>query len=104
MYPATASRDPAPTRAICGAVLQLPQALPAEVQEQALLVAQLGAIGMGRAADVERLHAGYGVALPHSPALRMVRHMVRIRALEDVERERRAGAAAGGDQGVGPPR
>lgn len=104
MYAAAAARDAAAMRATGEAVLQLPQALPAEVQEQALLVAQLGAIGMGRPGDVERLHAGYGVALPHSPDLRMVRHMVRIRALEDVDRERRAGAAAGGDQGVEPPR
>ena len=36
--------------------------------------------------EVERLHAGYGVALPHSGNLRMVRHMIRIRALEQAQR------------------
>ena len=47
-----------------------------------LPIAQLGAIGLGRPGEVERLHQGYGVAIPHSPRLRMVRHLVRIRALE----------------------
>jgi len=28
------------------------------------------------------LHEGYGVALPHSDALRMVRHLIRVRAFE----------------------
>lgn len=82
MYAAAAARDATAMRATGEAVLQLPQALPLDVQEQALVIAQLGAIGMGRPVDVERLHAGYGAALPHGPQLRMVRHLVRIRALE----------------------
>ena len=105
LYAAAAARDPVAMRASGEAVLQLPQALPLEVQEQALLVAQLGAIGLGRPGEVERLHQGYGVAIPHSPRLRMVRHLVRIRALE------LAGAgtstpepAPDGDQGVAPVR
>lgn len=85
LYAAAASRDPAAMHASGEAVLQLPQALPLEVQEQALLVAQLGAIGLARADEVERLHQGYGVAIPHGPRLRMVRHLVRIRALELAE-------------------
>ncbi|AKC88132.1 spermine synthase [Pseudoxanthomonas suwonensis] len=101
MYAAAAARDAAAMRASGEALLQLPQALPPQVQEQALLIAQLGAIGIGRPDEVERLHAGYGVALPHSARLRMVRHFVRIRALE-LEDGRRAQAAA--VQGAGPPR
>ncbi|KAF1687785.1 spermine synthase [Pseudoxanthomonas broegbernensis] len=89
MYAAAATRDAAAMRASGEALLQLPQALPLPVQEQALLIAQLGALGLDRPGEVERLHEGYGVALPHSPGLRMVRHMVRIRALEPP-------AAAGG--------
>ncbi len=95
LYAAAAARN-APEMLRAGeALLQLPQALPAEVEEQALLIAQLGALGSGRAPEVERLHQAYGVAIPHSEGLRMVRHMVRIRALEV-----RAGAA----QGVEPVR
>lgn len=82
MYAAAAARDAEAMHRQGEAVLQLPQALPMDVQEQALLIAQLGAIGSGQARDVERLHEGYGVAIAHGPQLRMVRHMVRIRALE----------------------
>ena len=82
LYAAAAARDPAAMRVSGEAVLRRPEALPLQVQEQALLVAQLGAIGLGRPQEVERLREGYGVALPHSPELRMVRHLVRIRALE----------------------
>ena len=98
-----AARDPAAMRASGEAVLQLPQALPMEVQEQALLVAQLGAIGLDRPAEVERLHQGYGVAIPHSPRLRMVRHLVRIRALELADATAPL-PAPGVDQGVPPER
>ena len=98
LYAAAAARDPHAMHAAGEALLLLPQALPMQVQEQALVVAQLGAIGAGRPGDVERLHQGYGVALPHGPALRMVRHLVRIRALERVQR------APGPGQGAGPPR
>ena len=103
LYAAAAARDPAAMRASGEAVLQLPQALPMEVQEQALLVAQLGAIGLGRPAEVERLHQGYGVAIPHSPRLRMVRHLVRIRALELADATAPL-PAPGVDQGVPPER
>lgn len=93
LYAAAAARDPAAMRASGEALLQRPEPLPLELQEQALLVAQLGAIGLGRPQEVEQLHEGYGVALPHSPALRMVRHLVRIRALE----MRGAGAQPGAE-------
>jgi len=100
MYAAAAARDPAAMRADGEALLELPRALPPQVQEQALLIAQLGAIGLGRPGDVERLHQGYGVALPHSPQLRMVRHLVRIRALE---LRGPPPAAAAGTQGAAAP-
>jgi len=86
MYAAAAARDAVAMHHAGEAVLQLPEALPLEVQEHALLIAQLGAIGAGQPQDVERLHQGYGVALAHSERLRMVRHFVRIRALELRER------------------
>lgn len=98
MYAAAAARDAAAMRSSGEALLQLPQSLPADVQEQALVIAQLGALGLGRPGEVEQLHAGYGVALPHSPRLRMVRHMIRIRALELRARPPAA------TQGVEPPR
>ena len=82
MYAAAAARDAAAMRLAGEAVLQLPQALPEALQEQALVIAQLGALGTGHPAEVERLHQGYGVALPASEPLRMVRHMIRIRGLE----------------------
>ncbi|KAF1695644.1 spermine synthase [Pseudoxanthomonas koreensis] len=105
LYAAAAARDPAAMRASGEAVLQLPQALPMEVQEQALLVAQLGAIGLGDPRDVERLHQGYGVAIPHGPRLRMVRHMARIRALELAEGAAPASRPAPGvAQGAAPAR
>lgn len=105
LYAAAAARDPAAMHTSGEAVLQLPQALPLDVQEQALLVAQLGAIGLARRDEVERLHQGYGVAIPHSPRLRMVRHLVRIRALEPAETAAPAPRPAPGmDQGVAPVR
>jgi predicted membrane-bound spermidine synthase len=104
MYAAAAARDAAAMRTSGEAVLQLPQALPMDVQEQALLIAQLGALGLGRAEEIERLHQGYGVAIPHSPRLRMVRHLVRIRALEVAERNASAPRPAPGTQGVAPVR
>ncbi|MBO9715365.1 MAG: spermine synthase [Pseudoxanthomonas sp.] len=97
MYAAAAARDAAAMRTSGEALLQLPQSLPLEVQEQALVIAQLGALGLGQPGEVELLHAGYGVALPHGPRLRMVRHMIRIRALE-----MRTPAMAA--QGLEPPR
>ncbi len=100
MYAAAAARDAAAMRSSGEALLQLPQALPVEVQEQALVIAQLGALRLGRPGEVEQLHAGYGVALPHSPQLRMVRHMIRIRALE----LRAQSPVATATQGVEPPR
>src|SRR5690606_1032916 len=97
LYAAAATRDAAGMLSLGERLLQRPEALPLELQEQALVLAQLGALGSGRAGEVERLHQGYGVALPHSSALRMVRHMIRIRALEQARR--------GEDtQGVVPPR
>jgi len=95
MYAAAAARDAAAMRAHGEALLQLPHVLPMEVQEQALVIAQLGALGLGKPQDVERLRAGYGVALPHSAQLRMVRHMVRIRALEEAARSRPAAGQDG---------
>ncbi len=80
MYQAAARRD-APDMLLAGeAVLQLPDRLPAWIDEQALVIAQLGAIGIGDHATVERLHQGYGVAIAHGERLRMVRHLIRIRA------------------------
>ncbi|WP_372012745.1 spermine/spermidine synthase domain-containing protein [Pseudoxanthomonas sp. 10H] len=99
MYAAAAARDADAMRASGEGLLQLPQALPADVQEQGLVIAQLGALGQGRPAEVEQLHAGYGVALPSSPSMRMVRHMIRIRALELQARK-----ATAPDQGASPPR
>jgi len=82
LYAAAARRDASAMRRHGERVLQLPEALPGDLQEQALLIAQLGALGSGRPAEVEQLHEGYGVALPHSDALRMVRHLIRVRAFE----------------------
>ncbi|MCD7097550.1 fused MFS/spermidine synthase [Stenotrophomonas sp. MMGLT7] len=98
MYAAAAARDAGTMRSTGEAVLELPQALPEALQEQALVIAQLGALGDGRPAEVERLHQGYGVALPASEGLRMVRHMIRIRGLE-----RRDGAGPLEEEGVARP-
>ncbi len=97
LYAAAAARDAPGMLRLGEALLQRPEALPLELQEQALVLAQLGALGSGQAAEVERLHEGYGVALPHSSGLRMVRHMLRIRALEQARR-------TGVSQGVLPLR
>lgn len=94
LYAAAAARDAEAMLRLGEAVLLRPEALPLEVQEQALLLAQLGALGAGRPEEVERLHQGYGVAVPHGEPLRLVRHLVRVRALE-----LRAGRA----QGAVPP-
>ncbi|KAF1721387.1 spermine synthase [Pseudoxanthomonas wuyuanensis] len=82
MYAAAAHRDSAGMRQTGEAVLQLPDSLPVKMQEQALLIAQLGAIGQRDFAAVESLHQGYGVALPHSERLRLVRHLIRVWALD----------------------
>lgn len=97
LYAAAAARDAAAMLRLGERLLQRPEALPLELQEQALVLAQLGALGSGRPAEVERLHGGYGVALPHSSGLRMVRHMLRIRGLEQAQ-------PAQAPQGVLPPR
>jgi spermidine synthase len=78
LYAAAASRDPAAMRGAGEAVLQLPGRLPAHVQEHALVIAQLGAIGMRDFAAVESLHAAHGAALPSSERLRRVRHLLRV--------------------------
>lgn len=82
MYAAAARRDTAGMRRTGEAVLQLSEPLPTKVQEQALLIAQLGAIGSGDFAAVEKLREGYGIALPHSERLRLVRHLIRVWALD----------------------
>jgi spermidine synthase len=82
LFAAAAARDAGAMRATGEALLQRPEPLPLALQEQALVIAQLGAIGLGRPGEVEQLHQGYGVALAHSPQLRMVRHMIRVRAFE----------------------
>jgi hypothetical protein len=82
MYTAAAARDAAAMQREGEAVLQLPTVLSTRLQEQALMIAQLGALGAGKPAEVERLHQGYGVALPASEPLRLVRHMIRTRAWE----------------------
>ena len=97
LYAAAAARDAPGMLRLGEALLQRPEAFPLEVQEQALVLAQLGALGSGRPGEVERLHAGYGVALAHGSSLRMVRHMLRIRALEQGQRAQDA-------QGVLPAR
>ena len=94
LYAAAAARDGEGMLRLGEALLQRPEAYPLELQEQALLLAQLGALGSGRPGEVERLHQGYGIALPHSDRLRMVRHMVRIRALEELEAARAAQGAS----------
>ena len=94
LYAAAAARDAGAMLRLGEALLQRPEAYPLELQEQALVLAQLGALGSGRPAEVERLHQGYGVALPHGDRLRMVRHMIRIRALEQTEAARRPQGAA----------
>lgn len=85
MYDAAARRDPVQMRRHAEAVLQLPDRLPVRLEEQALVIAQLGAIGEGDFAAVEAFHQGYGVALPHSDRLRMVRHVVRVWALDRMQ-------------------
>ncbi|MET0290078.1 MAG: fused MFS/spermidine synthase, partial [Pseudoxanthomonas sp.] len=91
MYAAAAARDAAAMRREGEAVLKLPAVLSPRLQEQALMIAQLGALGTGIPADVERLHQGYGIALPASEPLRMVRHMIRTRGWEQhVQRPERA--------------
>jgi len=82
MYAAAAARDAEAMQREGEAVLQLPAVLSARLQEQALIIAQLGALGAGAPQEVERLHQGYGVALPASEPLRLVRHMIRTRAWE----------------------
>ncbi len=82
MYDAAARRDTRQMREQAEAVLQLPDRLPTRMDEQALVIAQLGAIGEGDFAAVETLHQGYGVALPHSDRLRMARHLLRVWALD----------------------
>ncbi|WP_411834553.1 spermine synthase [Pseudoxanthomonas mexicana] len=91
MYAAAARRDPAAMREAGEATLQLAEPLPMRVQEHALVIAQLGAIGSGDPAAVERLHQGYGVALPHSERFRMARHFIRVRALDTAAAQRSAG-------------
>ncbi len=86
LYAAAARRDAAQMRMQGERLLQVPEALPLDLQEHALLIAQLGAIGNGVPEDVERLHQGYGAALPHSERMRMVRHIVRIHALGQAAR------------------
>lgn len=97
LYAAAAARDAPGMLRLGEALLQRPEAFPLELQEQALVLAQLGALGSARPGEVERLHAGYGVALAHGSSLRMVRHMLRIRALEQGQRAQDA-------QGVLPAR
>lgn len=97
LYAAAAARDAPGMLHMGEALLQRPEAFPLELQEQALVLAQLGALGSGRPGEVERLHAGYGVALAHGSSLCMVRHMLRIRALERGQRAQDA-------QGVLPAR
>lgn len=82
MYAAAARRDAARMRQTGEAVLQLPDSLPVKMQEHALVIAQLGAIGSDDFAAVEALHDGYGIALPHSERLRLVRHLIRVWALD----------------------
>jgi len=101
LYAAAAARDAEAMLRTGEALLQRPEAYPLELQEQALVLAQLGALGSGRAEEVERLHRGYGVALPHGERLRMVRHLVRVRGLELAAAGTAAGDAA---QGVAPVR
>jgi len=86
MYAAAARRDPAAMRESGHDVLQLTERLPMRVQEHALVIAQLGAIASGDPAAAETLHEGYGVALPHSERFRMVRHFIRVRALDAAAR------------------
>ncbi|WP_368562037.1 fused MFS/spermidine synthase [Pseudoxanthomonas sp. UTMC 1351] len=82
LYGASASRDSAAMRDAGEAVLQSPGRLPVHVQEQALVIAQLGAIGMRDFEAVEALHAAHGAALPSSERLRRVRHLLRVWAAE----------------------
>jgi predicted membrane-bound spermidine synthase len=89
MYAAAAKRDAVAMRAHGEAVLQLPDALPMQTQEHALVIAQLGAIGTGDFAEVERLHEGYGVALDNSERFRMTRHLIRVWALDRANGQRR---------------
>ena len=82
MYAAAARREPEAMRRDAEAVLELSDNLPMRAQEHALVIAQLGAIGLQDFATVERLQEGYGVALPASDRFRMVRHQLRVWALE----------------------
>jgi hypothetical protein len=82
LYAAAASRDSAAMRGAGEAVLQQPGRLPTHVQEHALVIAQLGAIGMRDFGAVEALHEAYGAALPASERLRRVRHLLRVLAAE----------------------
>lgn len=85
LHAVAASRDAAAMRGAGEAVLQQPGRLPAHVQEHALVIAQLGAIGMRDFGAVEALHEAYGTALPASERLRRVRHLLRVWAAERVK-------------------
>jgi hypothetical protein len=82
LYAAAARRDPGAMRGAGEAVLQRPERLPTHVQEHALVIAQLGAIGMRDFGAVEALHEAHGAALPPSERLRRVRHLLRVWAAE----------------------
>lgn len=82
MYAAAARRDAARMRQAGENVLRLPDRMPAHLDEQALVIAQLGAIGQDDPAAVEALYRGYGIAIAHGERMRMVRHVLRVWALE----------------------
>ncbi|MFC3130259.1 spermine synthase [Coralloluteibacterium stylophorae] len=78
MWAAAARRDVRAMHTAGERVLRLPPGLPAAAREQALVIAQLGAIGSGAPREVETLQRIHGNDIPASERMRMVRHLLRV--------------------------
>ncbi|MEL1264944.1 fused MFS/spermidine synthase [Pseudoxanthomonas putridarboris] len=81
LYRAAARRDPAAMRQAGEAVLRSPAGITPRVREHALVIAQLGAIGMRDFAAVERLHRDHGDQVAQQERFRMARHLIRVWAM-----------------------